>query len=202
MNSHRKNPMQSTRLMGAILIAATWMGFHPSTARADVTVWSTSATACVPVNTSGLSVTPVAVTAAAGVTVTLNCAITTKPGDFNSIEITYMGGGFVLPPLARAQTSTSQSSTDDLNTMAAVILRGGLVTSELVETSKATGVETVSKCGIQSKGSSTIATEVALCQGSSTIDFNKNFYSLRIILKSGLIAGSLMTVYGSSLVIH
>jgi hypothetical protein len=164
---------------------------------------STSATACVPVSTAGLSVTPVAVTAAAGVTVTLNCAITTKPGSaFNSIEITYMGGGFVLPPLPRAQSSTSQSSTDDLNTMAAVILRGGFVLSELVETSKATGVETANKCGIQPKGSPTIATEIALCQGSSTIDFNKNFYSLRITLKSGLTAGSLMTVYGTSLVFN
>jgi len=182
--------------MGVVLVAATWMSFHSSTARADVTVWSTSATACVPVSTSGLSVTPVAVTAAAGVTVTLNCAITTKPGDFNSIEITYMGGGFVLPPLARAQSSTGQSSTEDVNAIAAVILRGGVVTSELVETSKATGAETISKCGIQSKGSSTT------CQGSSIIDFNKNFYSLRIVLKSGITTGSQMTVYGSSLVIH
>ena len=201
MDSYRT--MQSMRLLGVVLVTATWVGFHSSTARADdTTAWSTSATACVPVNTSGLSVTPVAVTAAAGVTVTLNCAITTRPGGFNSIEITYMGGGFVLPPIGRAQSSTSQSSTDDVNTMALVILRGGVVTSELVETSKATGVETANKCGIQAKGSSTIATEVALCQGSSTMDFNKNFYSLRIVLKSGITTGSQMTVYGSSLVIH
>jgi hypothetical protein len=200
MDSYRT--MQSMRLIGVVLVAAMWVGFHSSTAHADVTVWSTSATACVPVNTSGLSVTPVAVTAAAGVTVTLNCAITTKPGDFNSIEITYMGGGFVLPPLARAQSSTRQTSTEDVNAIAAVILRGGIVTSELVETSKATGAETISKCGIQSKGSSTITTEVNLCQGSSIIDFNKNFYSLRIVLKSGITTGSQMTVYGSSLVIH
>ena len=201
MDSYRT--MQSMRLLGVVLVTATCVGFHSSTARADdTTAWSTSATACVPVNTSGLSVTPVAVTAAAGVTVTLNCAITTRPGGFNSIEITYMGGGFVLPPLlARAQSSTSQSSTDDVNTMALVILRGGVVTSELVETSKATGVETANKCVIQAKGSPTIATEVNGCSNSA-MDFNKNFYSLRIVLKSGITTGSQMTVYGSSLVLH
>ena len=67
--------MQSMRLMGA-LIAATWMGFHSSTARADVTTWSTNAAACVPVSASGVFVTAGAVTAGAGVTVTLYCGLT------------------------------------------------------------------------------------------------------------------------------
>ncbi len=200
MDSYRS--MQAMRLMGMVLVAATWMGFHSSTARADdVTIWSTSATACAAVSPSGPSVTPGAVTAAAGVTVTLHCAITSNPGQFNTIEITYMGGGFVLPPLSRAETSTGQSSTGDVNTMAAVILRGGVATSEFVEISKATGAETGLKCGIQSKGSSTIATERNLCENSA-VDFNRNFYYLRIVLKSGITTGGQMTVYGSSLTIR
>jgi hypothetical protein len=87
--------MQSMRLMGVVLVAATWMSFHSSTARADVTVWSTSATACVPVSTSGLSVTPVAVTAAAGVTVTLNCAIT-KGSSTITTEVNLCQGSSII----------------------------------------------------------------------------------------------------------
>lgn len=82
--------MQSMRLMGVVLIAATWMGIHSSTARADVTTWSTNAAACVPVSSSGLYITAGAVTAGAGVTFTLYCGITKSAlaGGFDSIEIT------------------------------------------------------------------------------------------------------------------
>jgi hypothetical protein len=81
--------------------------------------------------------------------------------------------------------------------MAAVILTRGVVTSELIEMSKATGDETV-KCGIQSRGSSVIATEKQFCENSN-VDFNQNFYYLRIVLKSGIITGQQETIYGSSL---
>ena len=63
---------------------------------------------------------------------------------------------------------------------------------------KATGAETV-KCGIQSKGSPAIATERNLFRDSN-VDFDKNFYYLRIVLKSGIITGPQETVYGSSLI--
>ena len=71
------------------------------------------------------------------------------------------------------------------------------MTSELIEMSKATGAETV-KCGIQSKGSSVITTEKQLCNNSA-VDFNQNFYYLRIVLKSGFSTGQEETIYGSSL---
>ena len=199
--------MQLMRLIGVVLVVATWMGFHPSTARAaDTTAWSTNAAACVPVSGSSLFVTAGAVTAGAGVTATLYCGITRSAlsAGFNQIEITYKGGGFVLPPLPLSQSSTAQSSTAqsysktvDVDTLAAVILRGGVVTSELIEMSKATGAETV-KCGIQSKGSSVITTEKQLCNNSA-VDFNQNFYYLRIVLKSGFSTGQEETIYGSSL---
>lgn len=185
--------MQSPmRLMGVFLIAATWMGFNSSTVRADATLWSTSAAACVAASAFGLNVTAGAVTAGAGTTVTLICGVN-PAGAFDTIEITYKGGGFVLPPLAR-----SQSSTGDVNTMAAIILTGGVVTSELVEMSKATGVETV-KCGVQSKGSSMIATERNLCQNSN-VDLLKNIYYVRIVLKSGVTTAQQTTIYGTSLI--
>jgi hypothetical protein len=182
--------MQSMRLMGVVLIAAMWMGFHASAARADVTTWSTNAAACVPVSASGLYVTAGAVTAGAGVTVTLYCGITKSAlaGAFDSIEITYKGGvsGGVL--------------TGGVNTTAVrvSILTGGVVTSELIEMPKATGAETV-KCGIQPKGSSAIETDRNLCENSN-VDFDKNFYYLRMVLKSGIITGQQETIYGSSLI--
>ena len=196
--------MQSIRSMGVVLVAATWMGFHPSTARADTTVWSTNAAACVPVSAFGLHVTAGAVTAGAGVTVTLYCGITKSAlsGGFNRIEITYKGGGFVLPPIGRAQsstgqTSTAQDSTADVNTMAAVVLTGGVVTAEVIEMSKATGSEAV-KCGIQSKGSSVIATEAQVCNNSN-VNFDQNFYYVRVVLKSGIATLQQETIYGISL---
>jgi hypothetical protein len=182
--------MQSKRLMGVALIAATWMGFHSSTAQAELTVWSINAAACVPVSASGLIVTAGAVTAGAGNTVTLYCGITQSAlaGAFVSIEITYKGGGF------------GGIITGGLNTTAARVspLTGGVATSELIEMSKQTGAETV-KCGVQSKGSLQIATERNLCNNSE-LDFEKNFYYVRIILKSGLITGQDQTVYGTSLI--
>lgn len=72
------------------------------------------------------------------------------------------------------------------------------MTSELIEMPKATGAETV-KCGIQSKGSSAIVTERNLCENSN-VDFEKNFYYLRIVLRSGIITGQQETIYGSSLI--
>ena len=72
------------------------------------------------------------------------------------------------------------------------------MTSELIEMSKTTGTEIV-KCGIQAKGSAAIATERNLCNNSA-VDFSKNFYYLRIVLKSGITTGQQETVYGSSLI--
>jgi hypothetical protein len=187
--SEQEGIMQSMRLMG-VLIAATWMGFHSSTARADVTTWSTNAAACVPVSASGVFVTAGAVTAGAGDTVTLYCGITKSslPGAFDTIEITYKGGGLGGVITGGVDTTAARLS----------ILTGGVVTSELIEMPKATGAETV-KCGIQSKGSPAIATERNLCENSN-VDFDKNFYYVRIVLKSGIIAGQQETVYGSSLI--
>jgi hypothetical protein len=196
--------MQSMRWMGVVLVAATWMAFDSSTARADTTAWSTNAAACVPVSAFGVHVTAGAVTAGAGVTVTLYCGITKSAlsGGFNRIEITYKGGSFVLPPIGRlqsstAQTSPAQGSTPDVTTMAAVILTGGIVTAELIEMSKATGAETV-KCGIQSTGSSVIATESQVCN-SSSVNFDQNFYYVRIVLKSGIATLQQETIYGTAL---
>jgi hypothetical protein len=188
--------MRSMRLMGAAFLAATWMGFQSSTAQADATAWSTNAASCVPSGTSGLFVTAGAVTAGAGATVTLYCGITRSALSvgFNQIEITYKGSG-ILPPVSNA---TAQTPTSDLNTMAAAILARGVVTSELIEMSKATGQETV-KCGIQSKGSSAaIVTEKQICENSE-VDFNNHFYYLRIVVKSGLTTLQQETIYGSSL---
>jgi hypothetical protein len=221
--SEREGIMQTMRLMGVVLIAATWMGVPSSTARADTNVWSTNAASCVPESTSGLSVAAGAVTAAAGATVTLYCGITNADlgaGGFNVIEIVYKGGGFVLPPLPLSQqpsqSSTSQqpsqssssqqpsqSSIGNLNQMAAIILTGGVVTSELIEMSKATGEEAPKpRCAIQSRGSSVITREKILCDypGSQNMDWLNNFYYLRIILKSGTRTGQQMTVYGTSLI--
>jgi hypothetical protein len=164
------------------------MGFHPSTVRADMPFWSTNAAACVPVSAFGLNVTAGAVAAGAGAIVTLSCPFN-PAGVFDTIEITYKGGGFVMPP---------QGSTGDVNTMAAVILNGGLVTSDLIEISKATGAETV-KCSVQSKGSSTIVTERNLCQDSK-MDRLQNIYYVRIVVKSGFNAAQQATIYGTSLI--
>jgi hypothetical protein len=91
-----------------------------------------------------------------------------------------------------------QGSTGDVNTMAAVILNGGVVTSDLIEISKATGAETV-KCSVQSKGSSTIVTERNLCQDSK-MELLQNIYYVRIAVKSGFNAAQQATIYGTSLI--
>jgi hypothetical protein len=188
--------MRYMRLMGVAFVAAAWMGFQPSTAKADdTTAWSTNAASCVPLSTSGLFITAGAVTAGAGTTVTLYCGITRSALSvgFNQIEIIYKGSG--VPPVVN---STAENSTSDVNTMAAVILDRGVVTSELIEMSKTTGKEDV-KCGVQSKGSSAaIALDKATCR-NSMVDFNSNFYYLRIIVKSGLTTLQQETIYGSSL---
>ena len=49
------------------------------------------------------------------------------------------------------------------------------------------------------EGPDTIATARQICENSN-VDFNKNFYYLRIIVKSGIIAFQQMTVYGSLLI--
>ena len=89
--------MRSTRLVGAVLVGATWMGFHSPMALA-ATAWSTNAAACVPVSAAGVSIAAGAVTAKAGTTVTLYCAVTqgALTGGFDSIEITYKGGVSVV----------------------------------------------------------------------------------------------------------
>jgi hypothetical protein len=182
--------MQSIRFVGAVLVVAAWMGLDPSAARA-ATAWSANAAACVPLSTSGLSVSAGAVTATSGITVTLYCGITRAalPSAFGRIEVTYKGGAGVI----------AQPSNKALKTKKGVLqpIRGS-ITSQLIEMSKATGAETV-KCAIQAKGSTAITTEENLCN-SSELDFNNNFYYVRISLTSGLLAGHLMTVYGSSLV--
>ena len=182
--------MQSMRLTGMVLVAATWMGFQPSVAHADVIAWSTNAAACVPVSASGLSVTAGAVTAGGGVTATLYCGITKSalPGGFDTIEIIYKGGAGLV---GNAPVSAKKG-------VVAIPRGAGFVTSELIEMLKATGAETV-KCGIKSKGSSTIVPQSYLCENSE-MDFEKKFYYLRIVLNSGLLAGQLVTIYGSSLV--
>jgi hypothetical protein len=186
--------MQSTRLFGMVLVAAMWMSFSPSIARADVVAWSTNAAACVPVSASGLSVTAGAVTAGAGATVTLYCGIDKSPGGFDTIEITYKGGA----GLGNASVGGSNAPVNVKRKGIAAAGSAGSVTSELIAMAKATGVETV-RCGIQPSGSSGIASARNLCNNSE-LDFQNNFYYLRIVLKSGILAGQVETVYGSSLV--
>lgn len=189
--------MRSSRLIILMLAVATWIGLHSSIAAAATTSWSASGASCVPVGTVGLKVTAGAVTAGAGVTATLYCGITKSAlvGAFDSIEITYSGGaGGVVASGAEAHPAPSDASA------AAV---GGLknqsvTTAELIEMSKATGAETV-RCGIQSKGSAGITTETNLCTNSSNIDFNNSFYYVRVVLKSGIVAGRLQTIFGTSL---
>ena len=61
--------MRAMRLVGVVLIFASWMGFHSSRAQAAV-VWSTNGSSCVPVGSStGVHVAAGAVTAGAGITV-------------------------------------------------------------------------------------------------------------------------------------
>jgi hypothetical protein len=179
------------RLAGAALIVAGWIGFQPAAALADATAWSTNAASCVPVSETGRTVSAGAVTASAGNTITLHCGITREAltGGFDSIEITYEGGvGVIVVGAAKA----AEDRTGAIGPV------GSLLTSELIEMPKATGQETV-KCGIQAKSSLGVATEVNLCE-NSVVDFNKNFYYVRIVLRSGIIAGQQRTVYGSSLI--
>jgi hypothetical protein len=183
--------MQSMRSMGIVLAAAMGMGICSSTAQAEhLTVWSTNAAACVPVSTFGLTVTDGAVTAGAGVTVTLYCGITRAAltGGFDSIEITYKGGAAIIV-VGGAKSKP-------------VIPEPGSVTSALIEMSKATGNEnSEAKCAIQPNGSSVVTSESGLCN-NSILDFNNNFYYVRIVLKSGLIAAAqTMTVFGVSLIL-
>ena len=163
--------MRSMRLVGLVLVAATWIGFHSATAEA-ATAWSANGAGCVPVGTAGVHVAAGAVTAGAGVTVTLYCAITRAAlvGGFKHIEITYKGR----------------------------VAANVFTTSELIEMSKATGAETV-RCGVKSQSSTTIKTMSNLCSNSTNLDFNSNFYYVRIVLKSGNIVGQLQTIYGTSL---
>jgi hypothetical protein len=197
--------MQSMRLAGAALIVAGCVGFQPATALADATAWSTDAAACVPVSTSGLTITAGAVTAGAGATVTLYCGITRAAltGGFDSIEITYKGSpGIVLGNANAGNATVGEASTATAGSAeertAAIIPAGSSLTSELIEMSKATGNETV-KCGIQAKNAPTVTSELNLCE-NSVVDFNRNFYYVRIVLRSGIIALQQRTVFGSSLV--
>jgi hypothetical protein len=179
------------RFARAALIVAGCIGFQPASALADATAWSTNAASCVPVNESGRNITAGSVTAGAGTTVTLYCGITRAAltGGFDSIEITYEGGVGVV--VIGAANATEERT-------GAIGPAGSLLTSELIEMPKATGQETV-KCGIQAKSSLGVTTEVNLCE-NSVVDFNKNFYYLRIVLRSGIIAGQDRTVFGSSLI--
>jgi hypothetical protein len=128
--------MKTMRLVGLVLVVTTCMGVHPSKAEA-ATAWSTNGADCVPVGTFGVHVAAGAVTAGGGATVTLYCAITRDAlvGAFRNIEITYRG-------VAGTTVFTS---------------------SQLIQKSKATGAETV-KCGVQSRGSTSIKTQRNLCK--------------------------------------
>ncbi|WP_291691944.1 hypothetical protein [Bradyrhizobium sp.] len=188
--------MQSMRLAKAALIVAGCIGFQPAAALADATAWSTNAASCVPVSETGLTITAGAVTAGAGTTVTLYCGITRAAltGGFDSIEITYKGGiGIVVGNAGAADAAGGAEERTG-----AIIPIGSSLTSEFIEMSKATGNETV-KCGIQAKNSSTVTTERNLCE-NSVVDFNTNLYYLRIVLRSGIVAGQQRTVFGSSLI--
>ena len=180
--------------MGVAVIAVTCMCF-PSYAYADWTLWSTSAVGCVPVSASGLIVTAGAVTATAGNTVTLYCGGPATESDirFNvsHIEITYKGGGIAEP-------------TEALDTQAAARLGQffrGIATAELIEVSKETGAETT-KCAVQSNGSFQTATDAGKCSDLWVPNFPKNFYYVRIMVRSGLFAGQDMSVYGTSLTLR
>ena len=162
--------MRSMQLVGLVLVVAMGVGFHSSKAEA-VTAWSAIAAGCVPVETFGVNVAAGAVIAGSGTTVTLYCSIpgNALTGGFNHIEITYKGRG-----------------APDVST-----------TAELIQMSKATGLEDV-MCGIQGKGSDIITTENNVC-GHSGLDFDNNFVYVRIVLKSGNFIQQLQTIYGTSL---
>ena len=165
--------MKSIRIVAAVLVVATWMGFHVANAAA-LTTWSTNGAGCVPVGKFGVHVAGGAVTAGAGATVTLYCNIAPPALAVHDIEITYKGGA------AQAQHV--------------------FTTSELIELSKTTGKETL-KCGVQSKGSAIIKSESNTCNNGE-MDFNHNFYYVRIVLTSGIAIGKLQTIYGTSLTIN
>jgi len=158
------------QLVGLVLVVAMGGGFHSSKAEA-ATAWSAIAAGCVPVGTFGVNVAAGAVIAGGGTTVTLYCSILRNAltGSFNHIEITYKGRG-----------------APDVST-----------TSELIQMSKATGVETV-MCGIRGMGSDSITTQSNICENSG-LDFDNNFVYVRIVLKSGIAILQLQTIYGVSL---
>ena len=186
--------MQTVRWMGALLAAAACVNLYPSAAKA-ATAWSTAASGCVPVNPSSISVAAGAVTAKSGATATLYCTITADSltHAFNAIEITYKGGAMVVASAARAAPQS-----------------GALLISELVGMSKATGAESSNGngvyCGIQPLGaanpkpSATIVTLHNGCSNSASINWNDNFYYVRIVLRSGISVGQQVTVYGTSLI--
>jgi predicted hotdog family 3-hydroxylacyl-ACP dehydratase len=154
-----------------VLVAAACLGLF--SAKIDAaTAWSANVAGCVPVGTAGIHITAGAVTAGAGTTVTLHCAITRAAlvAGFKQIEITYKGK----------------------------VAANVFTTAELIEMLKATGAEKV-RCGVKGDSSVTIKSKSNICENSTNIDFNNNFYYVRIVLKSGNIVGQLQTIYGTSL---
>jgi hypothetical protein len=163
--------MRIVQMLGVIVFAMTGMALHIPRAEAAA-AWAVNGGSRVPVGTVGVNVAAGAVTAGAGATVTLYCAVNSQVPGFQAIEMTYKG------------PSGSKMFT----------------TAALIGMSKATGVETDPPlCTIRVKSSNTIATEYGLCN-SSALDFVHNYYYIRIVLKSGIVAGQLQTVYGISLI--
>jgi hypothetical protein len=167
--------MRPLSLAGAILVVTAWTGLHTAQAQPasrPPTAWSASGAGCVPTKQSGLQVNAGAVTAGAGVTATLYCNITTRLTEgFNHIDLTYKGGANAAQRV--------------------------FTTAELIQMSKETGLETVN-CGVQSRGAAAIKTDFQQCRNSE-LNFNENFYYVRIVLRSGNVLGQLQTIYGTSL---
>ena len=134
-------------------------------------VWTENGASCVPVGTTGVNVSAGAVTAGSGTTVILYCPVVRS--DVNGSSVTTLG--IIYKGNVAANVNT---------------------TAEFVEMSRTTGVETI-KGTVVSTGSSTIVAQLA--NVSAGINFNNNFYYVRVTLKSGTIVGQLQTIYGVSL---
>jgi hypothetical protein len=144
--------------MTAVLVAAAWISFGHSAARADVTTWSAVASGCV-AKGSGFQIFGAYVINFRGGIVELFCSVAPLRGAFDTIEITYS----VDHPVTSGPAGDS-------------------VLAQLVQVTKATSQKTI-KCAVQPK-ITVSGWRVArnLCN-SSVLDFNKYFYYVSITIR-------------------
>lgn len=138
------------------------------------TIWSTGGATCTPVSYTGYNVSAGAVTAGAGTTVTLYCAVgksETTAGAYNKIEIIHKG--------------TTSGTTVNIQ-------------ADLIRLDRSTGTETV-LATVTGGSSATVISSSAYYLTTNAFDWNTYFYYVKVRLTSGVVAGQLQTLYGVSL---